>query len=146
VPILATYASIRRRSNISLIAGSGFGAADDAWPYLAGEWNVDKSQRQPMPIDGFLFASRIMVAKEAQTSPSVKDLIVQAPGVPDGELEGKETGGVLIIRSDLHQVATRAVKLWKEFDDMVFKLPKEKRAAWLVEHKAERLNKDFAKP
>ena len=37
----------------------------------------------------------------------------------------------------------------KEFDDTVFKLPKEKRAAWLVEHKADviaKLNKDFAKP
>ncbi len=31
-PILATYASIRQQSNISLVAGSGFGGADDTWP------------------------------------------------------------------------------------------------------------------
>ena len=41
------------------------------------------------------------------------------------------TGGILTVQSELgepiHKVATRAVKLWKEFDDTVFKLPKEKR-------------------
>src|ERR1700722_13921281 len=155
-PILATYGSIRRQANISLIGGSGFGAAEDVWPYLTGEWSVEPYQLQPMPFDGFLFASRVMVAKEAHTSSTVKDVIVKAAGVPDGEWEGtyvKETGGILTVRSELgeqiHKVATRGVKLWKEFDDTVFKLPKEKRAAWLVERKAEviaKLNKDFAKP
>lgn len=37
-----------------------------------------------MPFDGFLFGSRVMVAKEAHTSESVKQLIVDAKGVPDG--------------------------------------------------------------
>jgi len=36
-----------------------------------------------MPFDGFLFGSRVMVAKEAHTSPSVKDLIVAAAGADD---------------------------------------------------------------
>ena len=73
-----------------------------------------------------------MVAKEAHTSPSVQDLIVAAAGVEDCVWEGthtKPTGGILTVRSELgepiHKVATRAVKLWKEFDDTVFKLPKE---------------------
>ena len=111
---------------------------------------------QPMPFDGFLFASRVMVAKEAHTSSSVKDLIVAAKGVDDAQWEGtyaKETGGILTVKSELgepiHKVATRAVKLWKEFDETVFKMPKEKRAAWLAERRAEiieKLNKDFAKP
>jgi Domain of unknown function (DUF1729) len=30
------YSSIRQRLNIFLIAGSGFGAAEDIWPYLTG--------------------------------------------------------------------------------------------------------------
>jgi fatty acid synthase subunit beta len=41
------------------------------------------------------------------------------------------------------------VKLWKEFDDTVFKLPKEKRMPWPAERRAEiikKLNADFAKP
>ncbi|EGN98830.1 hypothetical protein SERLA73DRAFT_168429 [Serpula lacrymans var. lacrymans S7.3] len=156
LPILKTYSSIRQYDNICLVGGSGFGGAEDVWPYLTGEWSVDHYDVQPMPFDGFLFASRVMVAKEAHTSSSVKDLIVAAAGVDDKDWEGtyvKPTGGILTVRSELgepiHKVATRAVKLWKEFDDTVFKLPKEKRVVWLAEHKDEvikKLNNDFAKP
>ncbi|KAF5382044.1 hypothetical protein D9615_004428 [Tricholomella constricta] len=155
-PILSTYSAIRRHANISLVGGSGFGSAEDVWPYLTGDWSVERFSVQPMPFDGFLFASRVMVAKEAHTSSSVKDLIVAASGVDDAAWEGtytKPTGGILTVRSELgepiHKVATRGVKLWKEFDDTVFKLPKEKRVAWLSERHDEvigKLNKDFAKP
>ncbi|KAJ6520570.1 hypothetical protein C8R45DRAFT_1058526 [Mycena sanguinolenta] len=154
-PVLQTYRAIRQQANISLVGGSGFGVAEDVWPYFSGEWSA-KYDMQPMPFDSFLFASRVMVAKEAHTSPSVKDLIVAAAGVEEAECEGtyvKPTGGILTVKSELggpiHKVATRGVKLWKEFDDTVFKLPKEKRVAWLVEHREEvigKLNKDFSKP
>jgi fatty acid synthase subunit alpha len=97
-----------------------------------------------------------MVAKEAHTSPSVKDLIVAAAGVDDIAWEGtytKVTGGILTVHSELgesiHKVATRGVKLWEEFDDTVSKLPKEKRAGWLSGRRAEvirKLNADFSKP
>lgn len=97
-----------------------------------------------------------MVAKEAHTSSSVKDLIVACSGVDDKQWEGtyvKPTGGILTVRSELgepiHKVATRGVKLWKEFDDTVFKLPKEKREAWLLKHRGEvieKLNLAFSKP
>ncbi|KAA1467738.1 fatty acid synthase [Dentipellis sp. KUC8613] len=154
-PILSTYSSIRQHSNICLVGGSGFGGAEDVWPYLTGDWSKEFGV-QPMPFDGFLFASRVMVAKEAHTSSSVKDLIVAAAGVDDAKWEGtyaKETGGILTVRSELgepiHKIATRAVKLWKEFDDTVFKLPREKREAWLKERRADvikKLNRDFSKP
>jgi fatty acid synthase subunit alpha len=101
-----------------------------------------------------------MVAKEAHTSSSVKDLIVGPSGVDDAAWEGtyvKHTSspleGSITVRSELgepiHKVATRGVKLWKEFDDTVFKLPKEKRVPWLAERKAGvigKLNADFSKP
>jgi fatty acid synthase subunit alpha, fungi type len=155
-PVLQTYAAIRQQSNISLIAGSGFGGSDDVWPYLTGQWSQELFGVQPMPFDGFLFASRVMVAKEAHTSESVKQLIVAASGVDDKDWEGtysRETGGILTVNSELgepiHKIATRGVKLWKEFDDTVFKLPKDKRAAWLAQNKKsviEKLNRDFAKP
>jgi len=109
-----------------------------------------------MPSDGDLFASRVIVTKEAHASLSVKDLIVAAPGVDDADWEGtysKLTGGILTVRSELgepiHKIATHGVKLWKELDNTVFKLLKEKRIQWLVEHRAEvigKLNTDFAKP
>ncbi|WVQ81978.1 hypothetical protein IAT38_004105 [Cryptococcus sp. DSM 104549] len=155
-PIIATYASIRQNPNISLIAGSGFGGAEDVWPYISGEWSVKMFGLQPMPFDGVLYGSRVMVAKEADTSPSVKQLIVDAPGVDDAAWEGtydKPTGGILTVRSELgepiHKIATRGVKLWREFDDTVFALAREKRAAWLENKKdyvIGRLNKDFNKP
>ena len=121
-PVLASYASIRNQRNIILVGGSGFGAAADVYPYLTGEWSKAFGV-EPMPFDGFLFASRMMVAKEAATSPSVKQLIVDAKGVPDAQWEGtydKETGGIITVTSELgepiHKIATRGVKLWKEFD------------------------------
>lgn len=49
----------------------------------------------------------------------------------------------------IHKVATRGVKLWKEFDQTVFSMPREKRGAWLQERKdyiIKRLNADFQKP
>jgi fatty acid synthase subunit beta len=49
----------------------------------------------------------------------------------------------------IHKVATRGVLLWREFDDKVFSLPREKQAAWLAENRdyvIKRLNADFQKP
>lgn len=55
-----------------------------------------------------------MVAKEAHTSPQVKQLIVDAAGVTEDKWEGthtKASGGVLTVRSELgepiHKLATR---------------------------------------
>ncbi|KAF9643911.1 hypothetical protein BDM02DRAFT_3132104 [Thelephora ganbajun] len=154
-PILSTYSSICQHRNIILIGSSGFGDSEDLWPYLTGDWFVEYGV-QPMPFNGFLFASRVMIAKEAHTSSSVKDLIVAAPGVADARWEGtydKETGGVLTVHSELggpiHKIATCGVKLWKEFDNIAFAVPKEKRAAWLAEHRVEiidKLNRNFQKP
>ena len=56
------------------------------------------------------------------------------------------------VRSELgepiHKIATRGVKLWKEMDDTIFGLPKDKRAAALLAKKdyiIKRLNADFQK-
>jgi fatty acid synthase subunit beta, fungi type len=69
-PILSMYSTVRRCSNIILIAGSGFGGADDTEPYLTGEWAL-KFAHPPMPFDGVLFGSRVMTALEARTSLAV---------------------------------------------------------------------------
>ena len=109
-PILTTYHIICQYDNISFVtvAGFGFGSADDIWEYLTGDWSVEHFGVQPMPFDGVLFASHVMVAKEAPN----EDSIVAAAGVEDGAWEGtytKPTGGILTIRSELgepiHKVA-----------------------------------------
>jgi enoyl reductase-like protein len=64
-----------------------------------------------MPFNGVLFTSRVMVAKEAHTSSSVKDLIVAMSGVDDTNWEGtytKPMGGILTIRSELGDLSTRS--------------------------------------
>lgn len=76
-PILQMYGRIRRCENIVLVAGSGFGGAEDTYPYLTGTWS-EKYQYPPMPFDGFLFGSRMMIAKEAHTSLNVS---YQSPSV-----------------------------------------------------------------
>ncbi len=155
-PILSTYSMIRKYPNIVLVAGSGFGSADDFWPYLTGDWSVEMFGTQAMPFDGVLFGSWVMTAKEGHANDEIKELMVKADGVEDKKWEGtfdRDTGGVITVTSELgepiHKIATRGVKLWHELDKVCFSLPKEKRLAWLSDKKnyvIERLNADWQKP
>ncbi len=116
-PILATYSSIHHYDSIALVAGSGFSGSDDAWPYLTDDW-LKQFSMEPMPFNGFLFGSHIMVAKEAHILPSVKNLIVAATRVNGSQWEGmqvKDAGGIIIICSELgepiHKVNNCALRL-----------------------------------
>lgn len=153
-PILQMYGRIRRQENIILVAGSGFGGAEDTYPYITGEWSK-KFGYPPMPYDGCLFGSRMMVAKEAKTSPAAKQAIIEAEGLDDSEWEKTyqgPAGGVVTVRSEMgepiHKLATRGVKFWAEMDQKIFSVPKEKRVAELKKNKAyiiKKLNDDFQK-
>ena len=152
-PILATYGELRECSNIILVAGSGFGGADETYPYFTGTW-ARQYGRSDMPFDGILLGSRMMVAKEAHTSLQAKRLIVEAEGAENWEksYEG-EIGGVMTVRSEMgqpiHKIANRGVRFWAEMDKKIFNLPKEKRVAELEKNKEwiiRRLNDDFSKP
>lgn len=153
-PILQMYSRIRKCDNLVLVAGSGFGAAEDTYPYLTGEW-ARKFGYPPMPFDGVLFGSRVMTAKEAHTSPMAKKAIVDAPGLDDGEWEKTykgPAGGVITVRSEMgepiHKLATRGVLFWAEMDQKIFSLDKAKRIPELKknrEHIIKKLNDDFHK-
>ncbi|KAI1171725.1 enoyl reductase domain of FAS1 [Nemania sp. FL0916] len=156
-PLLETYAEIRRCQNLYLVVGSGFGDAEGTLPYITGEWAVQFG-KPAMPCDGILLGSRMMVAREAHTSPQVKKLLVSAPGVEDEDWEDSYTRhaqkcGILTVTSEMgqpiHKLATRGVRLWKELDDTIFSLPRAERVPALKRRKYEiisRLNSDFAKP
>ena len=152
-PLLQAYGQIRNCSNLVLVAGSGFGDATETFPYFVGTW-AHKYGRCSMPIDGVLLGSRMMVAKEAHTSPQSKKLIIEAAGSDGWERTYTgEAGGVITVQSEMgqpiHKIATRGVKFWAEMDQTVFKLPKEKRLAQLAKNRdqiLQRLNDDFAKP
>jgi fatty acid synthase subunit beta len=153
-PILQMYGRIRRSENIVLVAGSGFGGAEDTYPYITGAWSA-KYGYPPMPFDGCLFGSRMMTAKEAHTSKNAKKAITEAEGVDDGHWEKTykgPAGGVITVRSEMgepiHKLATRGVRFWAEMDAKIFSLPKEKRVPELKKNREyiiKKLNDDFQK-
>ncbi|KAL5624375.1 hypothetical protein BROUX41_004435 [Berkeleyomyces rouxiae] len=153
-PILQMYTRIRRHDNIILVAGSGFGGAEDTYPYITGEWSKSYGY-PPMPFDGVLFGSRAMVAKECHTSKNAKKAIIDAAGVSDSEWEktyAGPAGGVITVRSEMgepiHKLATRGVRFWAEMDQKIFSLPREKRVPELRKMRdyiIRKLNADFQK-
>ncbi|KAI9832727.1 MAG: beta subunit of fatty acid synthetase [Phylliscum demangeonii] len=152
--ILQMYGRIRRCGNIVLVAGSGFGGADDTYPYLTGAWSK-RFGYPPMPFDGCLFGSRMMTAKEAHTSKNAKKAIAEAEGLEDHEWEKTykgPAGGVITVRSEMgepiHKLATRGVKFWAEMDRKIFSLDKAKRVPELRQQRdyiIKKLNDDFQK-
>nr|AAB41494.1 fatty acid synthase, beta subunit [Aspergillus nidulans] len=153
-PILQMYSRIRRHENIILVAGSGFGGAEDTYPYLSGNWS-SRFGYPPMPFDGCLFGSRMMTAKEAHTSKNAKQAIVDAPGLDDQDWEKTykgAAGGVVTVLSEMgepiHKLATRGVLFWHEMDQKIFKLDKAKRVPELKKQRdyiIKKLNDDFQK-
>lgn len=154
-PIARMYGAIRRRENIVLVAGSGMGDADGSFPYLTGEWS-SKLHLPFMPFDGILLGSRVMVAKEARTSPAVKHAIVAAQGVDDSQWSKTydgAAGGVITVISEMgepiHKLATDGVLLWAELDKTVFSISDKSKRAQVLKQKRNyiisRLNADSHK-
>ncbi|KAF5649396.1 fatty acid synthase subunit beta [Fusarium sp. NRRL 52700] len=151
-PLISMYGKIRAQDNVILVVGSGFGGSSDTLPYITGTWASDMGL-PPMPVDGILLGSRVMVSKEAHTSPEAKHLIVATEGVPDNEWSGtssRPTGGVLSVisemRQPIHKIATRAVRLWHELDKTIFCLGPKERVAEITKRRDEiirRLNHDY---
>ncbi|TPF97856.1 ACP S-malonyltransferase [Bifidobacterium sp. UTCIF-39] len=113
--LTSTYAEVREQSNIVLVAGGGIGTPERGADYITGEWS--RAYDLPlMPVDGVLVGTAAMTAKEAHTSPQVKQMIVDTPGItaeadetdpfaPIGERwvpSGKAVGGVTSGLSHLH--------------------------------------------
>ncbi|KAJ2315474.1 fatty acid synthase alpha subunit Lsd1 [Coemansia sp. RSA 2705] len=154
-PILETYASIRACKNLVLVAGSGFGDAEGSLPYITGDWSA-RYGRAPMPFDGILLGSRVMVAKEAGTAPAAKALIVAATGTADADWHHTYAGaanGVTTITSEYgelnHILATRSSMFIREMHGTIFSQPRDKREALLLARKDEiitLLNRDFMRP
>lgn len=155
-PILESYSRIRECDNIVLIAGSGFGDAESSIAYLTGQWSRSFG-RPPMPFDGILLGSRIMIAKEAHTALQAKHLISQTPGVDACNWRTsvkKGQGGVISIHSEfgqpIHVLATRGALLWKAFDERIFCIRDvHKRLIYLRKYRdwiIQALNSDYVRP
>ncbi|MBW3082801.1 type I polyketide synthase [Bifidobacterium phasiani] len=113
--LLNTYADVRACDNLVLVVGGGVGTPERAADYISGQW-AREYDMPDMPVDGVLVGTAAMTAKEAHTSPQVKRMLVETPGITDfapdpdpfaprGEKwvpAGKEVGGVTSGLSHLH--------------------------------------------
>ncbi|KAJ2599003.1 fatty acid synthase alpha subunit Lsd1, partial [Coemansia sp. RSA 1722] len=154
-PILQTYSAIRAQKNIVLIAGSGFGDAEGSLPYLTGDWSTGFGYA-PMPFDGILLGSRVMVAKETATELAAKELIVSVSGMTDAEwIESVDDvqGGMTTITSEYgeknHVIATRAAKFVQYVHETILSKPRGERLPLLMERKdgiIASLNASHARP
>lgn len=77
----ATYAEVRACDNLVLVAGGGIGTPERAADYISGQW-AHAYGLPDMPVDGVLIGTAAMTAKEAHTSPEVKQMLVKTPGIP----------------------------------------------------------------
>ena len=113
--LTSTYAEVREQPNLVLVAGGGIGTPERGADYVTGSWSLAYGL-PAMPVDGVLVGTAAMTAKEAHTSPQVKRMLVETPGIdpsaadsdpfaPIGERwvpSGKSVGGVASGLSHLH--------------------------------------------
>lgn len=120
--LLATYARIREAKNVILAVGGGIGRPIDAARYMSGKWAV--SYKRPiMPVDAVLVGTAAMATLEARTSPQVKQLLVDTPGIEGdgwvgrGLSAGGMTSGLSHLGADMHEIdnsSARASRLIQE--------------------------------
>ncbi|MFG1932572.1 fatty acid synthase subunit beta domain-containing protein [Mycobacterium sp. NPDC048908] len=119
--LLATYAELRKLSNITVCVGGGIGTPERAAEYLSGEW-AERYGFPAMPVDGILVGTAAMATLEATTSPSVKRMLVDITGTDHWISAGKATGGMASSRSqlgaDIHEIDNAASRCGRLLDEV----------------------------
>ena len=114
--LLATYADLRSVENLVVCVGGGIGTPDRAVDYLTGAWATSHGETA-MPVDGVLIGTAAMATKEATTSPAVKQLLVDTPGITRavnggwvgaGRSDGNVTSGRSQLGADIHEIDNAA--------------------------------------
>ena len=125
--LLSTYAEVREQSNLVLVVGGGIGTPERGADYITGEWATEYG-RPLMPVDGVLVGTAAMTAKEAHTSPEVKQMLVNTPGipvkgdgndpfaplgeqwVPSGQAKGGVTSGLSHLHADIYELENSSAR------------------------------------
>lgn len=119
--LLATYADLRRRSNVVVCVGGGIGTPETAAAYVTGAWATSHGQ-PAMPLDGVLIGTAAMATLEATTSPAVKQLLVDTPGsdlwLEDGLVDGGMTSGRSQLGASIHEVENTSAKVGRILDEV----------------------------
>ena len=103
--LTATYAEVRDRPNALLAVGGGVYSPERAADLLTGEW-ASRWGLSPMPVDAVFIGTVAMATKEAKATDSVKDLLVNTPGITPEDnggwvARGTGRGGVASSQSHL---------------------------------------------
>jgi fatty acid synthase, bacteria type len=119
--LLATYAELRKHSNITVCVGGGVGTPERAAEYLAGRW-AEAYGFPAMPVDGILVGTAAMATLESTTSPSVKQMLVDTTGTDHWISAGKAKGGMASSRSqlgaDIHEIDNAASRCGQLLDEV----------------------------
>ncbi|WP_238419015.1 type I polyketide synthase [Gordonia sp. 'Campus'] len=119
--LLATYGELRARPNVVICVGGGIGTPERASEYLTGSWSAGYGY-PGMPLDGILIGTAAMAAKEATTTPEVKQLLVDTAGIDEWIGAGHATAGMASGRSqlgaDIHEVDNTASRCGRLLDEV----------------------------
>ncbi|QCB27600.1 type I polyketide synthase [Corynebacterium endometrii] len=105
--LLDTYAEVREHGNALLAVGGGIYSPERASEYITGSWS-ERYGVPAMPVDAVFIGTVAMATKEAKATDSVKDLLVNTPGIsPDsnGGWVGRGTGTNGVASSQSHLLA-----------------------------------------
>lgn len=119
--LIATYGMIRDTANTVLCVGGGIGTPERAAEYILGTWS-EKYDLPKMPVDGILVGTAAMATKEAKTSDSVKQLLVETKGQDEWVGAGSAAFGMASGRSqlgaDIHEIDNSFAKCGRLLDSV----------------------------
>ena len=119
--LLDTYHLVRSCPNLVLCVGGGISTPQRAADYLDGSWATSRGEL-PMPVDAVFMGTIFMAAKEAMTSPAVKQALVDAKGTGDwvfaGEIKGQVTSGKSGLNADIHYLDNPAAHVGHLLDQV----------------------------
>ncbi|WP_026161303.1 type I polyketide synthase [Corynebacterium ciconiae] len=119
--LLQTYEQIRRQPNTVLLVGGGIGTPERAADYITGRW-AEAYGVVAMPVDGVLVGTAAMAAREACTSPQVKQALVETTGpndwVPAGGAKGGMASGRSQLGADIHEIDNSFARAGRLLDEV----------------------------
>ena len=124
--LIETYADIRERDNVVLMAAGGIGAPERGAQYLTGEWS--KVYGLPaMPVDAIMIGTAAMATLESTASESVKQALVSTQGledipgggwVPAGGARDGIASGRSQLGADIHEIDNTFAKAGRLLDEV----------------------------